>query len=118
MDYARDWLWKVPVGEVIPPFSLELVLRDSSHYFLHSIEARHKRSGSVVLKVWDLRALDESDLETLRVTLAAVDDREMMKETKRVHPRLDTGTLRMRVEDLWYCIEWRDPLKREETERC
>ena len=114
MDYARDWLWKIPIGEVLAPFVVEIVLRDASHYFLHSVAARNRRSGSVVLNVWDLRALDESDLETLRVTLAAVDDREMLKETKRVHPRIDTGALRMNMADLWYCIEWRDPIRKVE----
>lgn len=114
MDYARDWLWKLPIDEIVPPFCIEIILRDSSHYFLHSIKARHRKSGSVALRAWDMRSLDESDLETLRVTLAAVEHKEMLRETKRVHPRLDYGTIRMRVDDLWYCIEWRDRLWPEE----
>lgn len=108
VDYVADWVWNV--GDIVPPFCVELVLRDGSRYCLHSVSAKNEDTKTLVLRIWDLRALTEADLEELKQNLnKAIDRSELLKEQK-IHPKLDWANLRVHLEDIAYCVEWHDRL--------
>jgi hypothetical protein len=107
-DYVYDWL-KI-VGGIIPPFCVEIVLRDGSHYFLHSVDKDliDKKTNSVVLRIWDFREFDEKDYEVLRSKLNTVQSRSELSEAQSIHPKLDWANLRIHFNEIAYCVEWHD----------
>lgn len=42
LHWVQNWLWNI--NTIVPPFCVELVLKDGSRYYLHS--ALQKRGGN------------------------------------------------------------------------
>ncbi len=112
LHWIQDWLWEIK--EVVPPLCVELVLRDHTHYWLHSTLERDETTGTGVLRIWDLRALDESGVEALKARMNQLTDREIFQRPEDVHPKLDWANVRLHLADVAYCIEWHDRLWPEE----
>jgi hypothetical protein len=96
------------VKGIIPPFVLELVIRDGARYFIHSVIDRDEKSKSAVIRIWDFRAMTEKDIEELKVILSELHDRSKLADERKVHPKLDWANLRIALDDIMYCIEWHD----------
>jgi len=93
---------------IIPPFCLELFLRDGRSYSVHSLAYYDESSSSIILRIWDPRALSDEDMQQLRETLNEILARQKLEPPEAVHPKLDWGLLRISADDIWYCIEWHD----------
>ena len=111
-DICTQWFWEL--GETpIPPLCLEIVLRDSSRYFMQSVILKDEESKSMVVRIWDMRAFTEVDVEELKQKM---NDRIITgkKPADVEHPKLDVANLRMHLDDLWYCVEWHNRFWPEE----
>jgi hypothetical protein len=112
MDFINNWLQYIP--DVVPPFCVELVLVDGSHFFLHSVNALDVETGSALIRVWDFRAMESDDIEKLKLSLNDVEDRRALDKPGGIHPNLECASLRVTLDKIMYCIEWRDRLWPEE----
>jgi len=108
MHWVNDWLWQI--NGMVPPFCVEVVLRDTTRYFLHSVLQRDEENGTGVVRIWDLRALSPSDLEELKGRLNLIKDRSALSPAEGVHPKLDWANLYLHTADVAYCVEWHDRL--------
>lgn len=112
VNWVNDWLqW---VKEVVPPFCVEIVLRDGNRYYLHSVLELDKVSNTGVIRVWDLRAFADTDLEDLRKRLGNIKNRSELGSTQQVHPKLDWANVFLHADSIAYCVEWHDRLWPEE----
>jgi hypothetical protein len=108
IDWVLGWLRTMCNGEIIPPLCVEIVLKDSTRYFLHSILAFEDETKTICARIWDLRALGSSDIEGLKQTLNQIRSRENLAPAESVHPKLDWANLHLHYDDVAYCIEWHD----------
>jgi hypothetical protein len=105
VDYVVEWLWNF--GEIVPPFCVEIVLRDGSRYYLRSVSAKGEETKTLVLKIWDLRLLnDKADLDALKQRLNGELKRSELINEKNIHPKLGWAKLRIHLDDIAYCVEW------------
>ena len=109
-DLLRDWLFRSLDGVTLPPLCLEIVLRDGARFFVRSMVEREERNRTVVLRVWDVRSFTEADFQELRVALSSSDRDLRLDAPHTLHPKLETGNLRISVDDVSYCLEWFDRL--------
>jgi len=93
---------------ILLPFCLELILRDGRSYSVHSLLHYDERSSSIIVRIWDLRALNAEDIEELLEGLNKVVTGHELEPPEALHPQLDWGLLRIETDDIWYCIEWHD----------
>lgn len=109
IDQVLGWL-KVMCrgGGIIPPFCVEVVLRDGARYNLHSVLDCDDETKTMCFRIWDLRALSEGDVAELKQKLNGIRDREKLSPAEKVHPKLDWANVRVHYEDVSYCIEWHD----------
>ena len=107
-----DWLWNIE--GIMPPFCVEVVMRDSNEFSLHSIYVKNDDTQSAILRIWDFRAFTEEELEELKIRLNEIKDRSELANEEKIHPKLAVGNLHIRTEDIWYCVEWPDRLWPEE----
>ena len=111
IDHVVDWLKALHEStkkELVPPFGVEIIMRDHRSYYLQDIILWDEESDSVVLRVWDLRALSEKDKEVVKLRLTKIRAEEIDGEGKNLHPDLDFGNLRINIRDIMYHIEWHD----------
>ena len=104
IDFCIDWFWRLDETP-IPPLCLEVILRDGSRYFVQSVIQKDDSNKSMVVRIWDMRAFTDSDIEDLK---GKMNDR--IREGKPLadveDDNLDVANLRVHLDDLWYCIEW------------
>ena len=105
-DSVRDWL--LSIDGVVPPFCVELFLKNGVKYYLHSVTLKDEKSA--VVRIWDLRAFSEGDSETLKSDLNKIRDRSELSDARKVHPKLDWANLRIYLDGIDYCVEWHDRL--------
>src|SRR5712691_2740047 len=79
LDRARD--------QTIPPLVLELILRSGKSFYIKSVFAVDDKAEMVPLRVWDLRALAQADLDTVLRRLGAVQSRDELENIERLHPK-------------------------------
>ncbi len=106
MHWVDDWLWNVQ-GPV-PPLVAELVLKDGRSFYLHSAVGRNHETRTGVLRVWDLRALADDDIEELKTALNDTTERQLRGNATELEPKLDYANLYLHLDDVAYCIEWHD----------
>ena len=114
MDHVLGWIKKI--SGLVPPFCVELVLQDGNRYFLHHFSSDDEETETLVLGVWDMRALEGRDLEELKRILNQLHQRSELADAEKIHSKLDWANLRIHYDDIAYCIEWHDRLW-PETER-
>jgi len=110
LDYGRGMVWSLSemTGGPLPPYLLEMVMKDGRSFYVHSGNSREEESHSVVINVWDLRAVDSSaETEIKKI----VDEPEVWNELQSkqphdLHPLLSIGRLRCTLDDILYVVEW------------
>jgi hypothetical protein len=112
VDYLYGWVEQI--NDTIPPFCVEVYLKDGNRYFLHSVGAKESENNSVVLRIWDLRALTDRDIDEMKSSLNKIKTREELHDEQKIHPKLDWANLRIHLNDIAYCVEWHDRLWPEE----
>ncbi len=108
IDWVLSWLKTMCKGELIPPFCVELALTDGAHYNLHSVLRCEDSTRTMVVRIWDLRALDADEIRSLKQRLNIIGDRSELADEKSLNPKLDWANLHLHYDDLSYCIEWHD----------
>ena len=108
MHWVNSWLWKI--DGLVPPFCVEVVLRDTTRYYLHSVLEHDENSDTGIIRIWDLRAFTEIELEDLKRHLNNIKDRSELSSAEQIHPKLNWANVRLHAEDVVYCIEWHDRL--------
>lgn len=117
IDWVLGWLKAMCKGEIIPPFCVELVLKDGTHYDLHSILEFEDETRTICARIWDLRAFHPQEIEELKQKLNGIRDREKLAPAEAVHPKLDWANLHIHYEDISYCVEWHDRVWPTDAER-
>ena len=108
MHWVNSWLWRI--GGIVPPFCVEVVLRDTTRYYLHSVLEYEEDSNTGVIRIWDLRAFADDELENLKERLNHIMDRSELGRAEGVHQKLDWANVYLHTDDVAYCIEWHDRL--------
>jgi hypothetical protein len=107
-DWVLDWLKTMCKGGLIPPFCVELVLKDGTRYNLHSIVSSDDETKTICARIWDLRAFRLDELDALKQRLNAIRERSALAPAEAVHPKLDWANLHLHYDDVAYCVEWHD----------
>jgi hypothetical protein len=115
VDWVLGWLKAMCQGGLIPPFCVELVLKDGTRYYLHSIIAIEEETRTLCARIWDLRALQPKEVDELKLRLNQIRDRKQLSPAEKVHPKLDWANLHLHLEDVAYCVEWHDRLWPEDA---
>jgi hypothetical protein len=106
---VREYLDRTK-GQTIPPLVLELILRSGKSFYLKNVFAVDEKAEMVPLRVWDLRALTQADLDTVLRRLGAVQSRDELENIERLHPKLDEGNLWVLVSEIEAIVEWHSAL--------
>lgn len=114
IDYVAGWLWMIS-DDIVPPFCVELALKDGTTFFLHSIGSKDEQTRSMVIRIWDLRAFTDQDFQQLRDNLNQIQSRKELADERKIHPKLDWANLRINVSDISYCVEWHDRMWPQEA---
>ena len=110
IDWILGWLKKMCAEGVIPPFCVEIMLKDGSSYFLHSIVDFEDETETMCARIWDLRAFQFDEIADLKHRLNEINDRKELTPPESVHPKLDWANLHVHYDDVFYCVEWHDRL--------
>jgi hypothetical protein len=106
MDLSvREYLRRAR-DQTIPPLVLELILRSGKSFYIKNVLAIDEKAGVVPLRVWDVRALTQADLETVLRRLSAVQSRDELENIERLHPKLDQGNLWVVLSEIEAIVEW------------
>jgi hypothetical protein len=115
VDWVLGWLKAMCMGGLIPPFCVEIVLRDGRSYYLHSVIEFEKETQTLVARIWDLRAFTPKEIDELKLRVNEIRDRKDLSPAEAVHPKLDWANLRLHFDDVTYCVEWHDRLWPEDA---
>ena len=107
-DWVLGWLKAMCQGEIIPPFCVEIVLKDGTRYNLHSIIDFDDETRTFCARIWDLRAFRPADIIELRNKLNQIHVRSELAPAESVHPKLDWANVHLHHDDVAYCVEWHD----------
>jgi hypothetical protein len=107
-DWVLGWLKLMCRGEMIPPFCVEVALRDGARYSLHSVLECDDDTRTLCFRIWDLRALSEADVAELKETLNGIRNRGDLARAEKLHPKLDWANVHAHYDDVTYCVEWHD----------
>lgn len=102
LDRAKD--------QTIPPLVLELILRSGKSFYIKSVFTVDDKAEMVPLRVWDLRALTQADMDTVLRRLGAVQSRDELENIERLHPKLDQGNLWVLLSEIGAIVEWHSDL--------
>ncbi len=110
LGYGKFMVWNLSemTGKPLPPYLLEIVMKDGRRFYVHSGNGRDEESKSVVINIWDLRLVDES---------AEIEIKKLLNEPRNwieadanqpweLHPSLSIGRLRCALDDILYVVEW------------
>ena len=59
-------------GQTIPPLVLELILRSGKSFYIKSVFSVDDKAEMVPLRVWDLRALTQADLDAVMAAIETI----------------------------------------------
>jgi hypothetical protein len=97
-------------NQTVPPLVLELILRSGKSFYIKNVFDYDEKAEIVPLRVWDLRALAQADLDTVLRRLSAVQSRDELENIERLHPKLDEGNLWVSVSEIEAIVEWHSAL--------
>ncbi len=106
---VREYLNRAK-DQTVPPLVLELFLRSGKSFYIKNVFAYDEQAQIVPLRVWDLRALGQADLDTVLRRLSAVQSRDELENIERLHPKLDEGNLWVLVSEIEAIVEWHSAL--------
>jgi len=108
LGLCRSWLWDMDKDKTpIPPFCLELFLRDGRSYYVQCLLGKDEKSKAMVFSIWDLRSFTASEIEDFKLNLKNY-SRDKLRSFQDVHPKLDRAHLWVHLDDIWYWVEWHD----------
>jgi hypothetical protein len=96
--------------QTVPPLLLEVILRSGKSFYIKNVFAFEPSGEIVPLRVWDLRALAQADLDTVLRRLSAVHSRDELENIERLHPKLGEGNLWVLVSEIEAIVEWHSAL--------
>jgi hypothetical protein len=99
---------KMAMNQTIPPMVLELILRSGRSFYIKNVFPVDENVGLVPIRVWDVRALNQADLDTVLRRLNSVKSRDELETVERLHPKLDQGNLWVLVSEIEAIMEWHD----------
>jgi hypothetical protein len=99
---------KMAMNQTIPPMVLELILRSGRSFYIKNVFPVDESVGLVPICVWDVRALNQADLDTVLRRLNTVKSRDELENVERLHPKLDQGNLWVLVSEIEAIMEWHD----------
>lgn len=110
LDYGQWMVWFLSemTGGPLPPYLLEIVMRDGRSFYVHSGNSRDEETWSVVVNIWDLRAVDnQAEAEIKKI----LDEPKLWDKVSKgqpwdLRPALSIGRLRCKLEDITYVVEW------------
>ena len=107
LGYGKSLIWLLfdMTGAALPPYLLEVVMKTGDRYYIHSPNVRDEERKSLVLNVYDFRAIDKVAEDEIKKQL---DEDNWDSDTKPddLHPLLATARLRCDLEDIAHCVEW------------
>jgi hypothetical protein len=103
LEYLR-----MATNQTIPPMVLELILRSGRSFYIKTVFPFDENAGLVPIRIWDLRALTQADLDTVLRRLSTVKSRDELENVERLHPKLDQGNLWILVAEIAAIMEWHD----------
>jgi hypothetical protein len=103
-QHTLDYLAAIE-GETLPPLLLEVLLQCGRSFFLKSVFRPSRDTEMIVLRVWDLRAVN---LVGLTARLNEVLDRADWERFAEIDPALDQANLWVRVEQIAGFVEWHE----------
>ena len=106
---VREYLDRAK-AQTIPPLVLELILRSGKSFYIKNVFAVDQKAEMVTLRVWDVRALTQADLDTVLRRLGAVQSRDELESIERLHPKLDQGNLWVLLAEIEALVEWHSDL--------
>lgn len=106
---VREYLSRAK-DQTVPPLVLELILRSGKSFYIKKIFAYDEKAEVVPLRVWDLRALAQADLDTVLRRLSAVQSPDELENIERLHPKLDEGNLWVLISEIEAIVEWHSAL--------
>jgi len=106
---VREYLSRAK-DQTVPPLVLELFLRSGKSFYIKNVFSYDEKAEIVPLRVWDLRALAQADLDTVLRRLSAVQSRDELENIERLHPKLDEGNLWVLVSEIEAIVEWHSAL--------
>lgn len=99
---------RMAMNQTIPPMMLELILRSGKSFYVKNVFPFDENVGLVPMRVWDVRALTQADLDTLLRRLNTVKSRDELENVERLHPKLDQGNLWVLLSEIGAIMEWHD----------
>ncbi len=110
LDNGRRMVWSLSemTGGPLPPYLLEIVMRDGRSFYVHSGNSRFEESLSVIVNIWDLRAVDSKTEIEIKHLLDNPKNWNVgiSEKPSNLHPSLSIGRLRCVLDDIMYVVEW------------
>ena len=108
LGYGKGLIWLLfdMTGPSLPPFLLEVIMKDGRSFYIHSPNVRDEDRKSMVLNVYDFRAIDPQANKEIIERLDDIPIWTEENEPEALHPLLTIGRLRCDLDDILYCVEW------------
>lgn len=94
--------------QTIPPLCLQLVLRSGTSFWLAYVFRFEPSDPMIIMRVWDMQTMDDSDMAQLKANLSRVHDRSASDYTQQLHPKLAQANLRVQPDSIECLVEWHD----------
>ncbi len=107
MDFGRDLIWSLCENKQgpFPPYLIEIIMKDGKSYYMHSGNSIDKETASMIINVWDFRAIHEAEEREIKINLDKPKDKENT-DYMYLSQALSIGRLRCKFDDISYVIEW------------
>ena len=109
MNPVSDWIKSLSSSQTVPPFCVEVVMRDGMRYMLHSGGFDQPDTPGLTFKAWDFRSVPEEDHELIKEAINKADGVDL-PVAEELHPKLDWGIVRASESEVAYVVEWHDRL--------
>jgi hypothetical protein len=109
LDENQFIVWHLAGGHgAIPPYQMQIVMKDGSSYFVHSGNGRNEETRSVCINVWDLRAIDGKAQAEILSKLSEHGEWEKVSSLQPydLHQLLSVGRLRCNLDEISHTVEW------------
>jgi hypothetical protein len=107
LGYGKGLIWLLfdMTGPSLPPYLLEVIMKTGDSYYVHSLNVRDEERKSLILNVYDFRAVEENVEKQIKSKL---DDIQWGENSVPgdLHPLLTIGRLRCDLDEISYCVEW------------
>lgn len=113
LDFGKYMVWSLSqMKGTLPPYLLEIIMKDGRSYFVHSGISNDEQTQSVMINIWDLRAVDDQTEAEIKAALYdtivnTTEGEEINFDVPSdLHPQLSIGRLRCKLDDIAHVVEW------------